>query len=392
MSVQSEKLAQAKRLVDSSGHGAWLTFVRETALAGDPVLPLILDGGLTWHSALIVFKGGKTCAVVGNYDADPLRASGDWDEVVPYVQGIRSELLGVLDENLAPGSTIAVNFSTDDPKADGLTHGMWLSLEQMLAGTRHEGLLRSAQDIVLPLRSVKTPSEIAAIQMAVEETLQLFCDVQGVAQRGMSERDIYLQIHAWMKERGLGFSWDPAGDPIVNSGPNSMIGHGIPSDSIRIEDGHIFHIDLGVICQGYASDLQRIWYVGEDVPEEVERAFEAVHASITAGAEKLRPGVQGWEVDAAARETLVSRGYPEYLHALGHQVGRVAHDGGTLLGPRWERYGNTPNLLVEAGHVYTLELGITVPGRGYLGLEEMVLVEETGLRWLAPRQDVVWKL
>jgi Xaa-Pro aminopeptidase len=81
-----------------------------------------------------------------------------------------------------------------------------------------------------------------------------------------------------------------------------------------------------------------------------------------------------------------AQGYPEYMHALGHQVGRMAHDGGGLLAPRWERYGRTPFLPVEEGQVYTLELGVMVEGRGYLGLEEMVLVTPDGVEWLTARQ------
>jgi Xaa-Pro aminopeptidase len=82
----------------------------------------------------------------------------------------------------------------------------------------------------------------------------------------------------------------------------------------------------------------------------------------------------------------VASGYEEYLHAVGHQVGRSAHDGGTILGPRWERYGSTPYREVQEREVYTLELGVVLPGRGYLGLEEMVQVTSTGVEWLTDRQ------
>jgi len=91
-------------------------------------------------------------------------------------------------------------------------------------------------------------------------------------------------------------------------------------------------------------------------------------------------------VDAAARSYLVGCGYDEYLHAFGHQVGRVAHDGGAILGPKWERYGTTPSIPIKTGEVYTLELGVITENRGYLGLEEMVLVTETGVEWLTNRQ------
>ena len=65
------------------------------------------------------------------------------------------------------------------------------------------------------------------------------------------------------------------------------------------------------------------------------------------------PGATGWEVDAAARESLVAAGYAEPMHALGHQLGRSAHDGGTTLAPRWDRYGSAPFGLVETGNVFT---------------------------------------
>jgi Xaa-Pro aminopeptidase len=153
-------------------------------------------------------------------------------------------------------------------------------------------------------------------------------------------------------------------------------------------------MDFGVKRDGFCSDLQRMWYAldkGErHAPEDVRRAWEACWAALDAGAAILKPGVAGWEVDTAARETLAQAGYPEYQHALGHQLGRVAHDGSTLLGPRWDRYGQSPFGLVEVGNVFTLELGTPVPGRGYIGLEEDVLVTEAGLEWLSKPQRKLW--
>jgi Xaa-Pro dipeptidase len=415
--VIPEKLTQAGRFVAEEGVDAWLTFVRETAEGTDPVLPLLIEGGLTWQSALLIGRDGRKIAIVGNYDADPLVASGDWDEVVPYVQGIRDPLLDVL-ERLMPASAasrIAINWSLDDAKADGITHGMVRLLEQMLAGTRFEGSLVSAEGIVGRLRSRKTPEEIRRIRGAIRSTEEILREAPEVARVGRTELEVFDDIQSRILGRGLGFSWDARNDPIVNSGPDSMIGHGIPSDSIRIAPGHLFHIDVGVLWEGYASDLQRTWWVGEggdpgsgrtrrapdagetgapapidpSIPEEVSRAFRAVYGAISAGAALLRPGIEGWRVDEAARRFLVSAGYPEYQHALGHQVGRMAHDGGAILGPRWERYGKTPMLPVERDQVFTLELGVVVEGRGYLGLEEMVMVTEGGIEWLSERQSLL---
>lgn len=384
-SLTREKLAQAVALVPRSGADLWLTFVRETSAAGDPALPLILDGGLTWQSALVVSATREKVAVVGNYDADPLIASGDWDRVVPYVQDIAPVLRDELAKLLPNGGKIAVNMSESDVMADGLTHGMFVVLSKILDGLPYE--MVSAERTVMALRGIKSSEELARIREALVETERMFGDIATFAKVGVTERAVYNHVHDLANERGLGFSWDPHGDPIVNSGPDSMIGHGIPSDKITIQPGHIFHIDLGLTKNGYSSDIQRCWFVGDSVPEDVTHALESVKSSIRAGFALLKPGVQGWEVDAAARASLIADGYPEYMHALGHQVGRVAHDGGAILGPKWERYGNTPMIPVEEGEVYTIELGITVPNRGYLGLEEMVVVRADGAEWLIPPQE-----
>ena len=400
--LTARKLEQAGDLVKTAGVDVWLTFVRETAEGSDPVLPFLIEGGLTWQSALLIDRTGRRVAIVGNYDADPLRASGDWDEVIPYVKGIRELLLETL-ERLIPASAerprIAINWSLDDPKADGITHGMKLQLDEILSGTRFAGCCISGEAIVGGVRSRKIPDEIERVRRAISSTMEILHEIPQIARVGQTERQVYDQIQQLVIDRGLGFSWDRQGDPIVNSGPDSMIGHGIPSETIRIAPGHIFHIDLGVVCDGYASDLQRSWFVGEadarghadthDPPEEVTRAFRAVHGAISEAAAVLHPGVEGWCVDDVARRFITSAGYPEYQHALGHQVGRMAHDGGALLGPRWERYGKTPCLPVEPNQVYTLELGVLVDGRGYLGIEEMVLITDTGCAWLSERQSAM---
>lgn len=383
-----EKLQQAQSLVAASDLDVWCTFVRETSGGGDPVLPFFVHGGLTWLSALLIFKNGKKIAIVGNFDADPLIASGVWDEVVPYVQGIREPLLAVLKKNLPDGGKIGVNVSTSDVKSDGLTHGMYLLLAEYLQGEAFE--LVSAESVCGALRSRKSAGELARIRGAISETELLFARIPEWSRTMPTELDLYRRMQEWIDGHGFGYSWDRAGDPIVNSGPDSMVGHGVPSEKITISSGHILHIDLGIVRQGYSSDIQRCWYVPErgenHAPQDVMKALGAVVEAISVGAEALKPGVEGWRVDEAARNYIVQAGYPEYMHALGHQVGRVAHDGGGILGPRWERYGTTPYLPVMPDQVYTLELGVFVEGRGYLGLEEMVVVRDQGLDWLSERQ------
>jgi len=220
-SLQSQKLAQAASLLDNAGLDAWLVFVRETAEGADPVLPLILDAGLTWQSALVVSRTGRI-AIVGTYDAAPVRRSGDWGQVVGYDRSIRGPLLDALERLVPAGPApprIGVNWSLHDPKADGLSHGMWLLLQEILAGSRFEGSLVSAEALAMALRGRKTPAELAAIRRATAETERLLDFVGRTARLGMSERDVQQKVHAEMDARGLDFAWDRAANPIVNAGP-----------------------------------------------------------------------------------------------------------------------------------------------------------------------------
>ena len=82
----------------------------------------------------------------------------------------------------------------------------------------------------------------------------------------------------------------------------------------------------------------------------------------------------------------MSAGYAEYMNALGHQVGRNAHDGGTLLGPRWRRYGALPDGIVEPGNVFTLEPNLATDGYGMISLEEDVVVTQRGCEFLSTPQ------
>jgi Xaa-Pro aminopeptidase len=393
--IAHEKIALARRVLAELDLDCWLVFVRETGDGGDPVLPLIFGHDLTWQSAIIVPREGSSLpgpvAIVGTHDAQLAESTGLFAETIGYVEGIRAPLRSLF-ERFDPRS-IAVNWSTDDVKADGLSHGMYLLLREHLAETPYAARLTSAADVVRLVRGRKSRSELAAIEAAIATTHEMFAELAAWASPGRSERSVWEFMQASMVRRSVAPAWSSAGCPIVTTSPRSMGGHGVPSPSLAIEPGCIFHIDVGVRQNGYCSDLQRSWYVprpGERaVPADVVAAFAAVRASVDAAFDALKVGVEGWRVDDAARSTIVQHGWPAYDHAAGHEVGRAAHDGGIVLGPRWERYGRTIERRVEVGHVVTLELGVDVPGRGYLGLEEMAVVEAGGPRWLSNCQRTI---
>lgn len=385
-----EKLNQAVKILEEKGIDMWLTFVRETELTVDPVLPYILGTGCTWQSAFIITAKGRKIAIVGSLDREKISRTGLYPEVIPYVGSIKDSLLKVLDEEKP--EKIALNFSKDSPASDGLTHGMFLKLMEYMEGREWKERIVSAEDIISTLRGRKTPEEIKRIEEAIRITEKIFKRVSDFIKPGLSEREIAEFMKEEVKREGVELAWEEETDPAVFSGPQEVGAHSGPTEK-KVERGHVINIDFGIKYKGYVSDLQRVWYVaenGEEIPKKVREAFETIKEAIKLSIKSLKPGVKGWEVDSIAREFIKSKGYDEYPHALGHPVGRSVHDGGTLLAPRWERYGEIPFKEVEEGNVFTLEPRINLPEYGVVSIEEIVVVEKDGSRFLSTPQEEIF--
>jgi len=368
----------------------WLTFVRETEINGDPILPFLVEGPLTWHSAFIV-SPSRTVAIVGAYDKKAVEDTAAYDQVLDYVEGIRPAFLEAM-KSLSPKS-IAVNYSQESEICDGLTHGMFLTLHDMLSEIGLEKRLVSAQKLVSSLRQRKTPGEIKCIRRAIAVTEAIFQAVARFIQPGRTEEEIADFVRRHVEEAGLEFAWNPRTCPAVFTGPTTAEAHYNPTER-KVEPGHVVNMDFGVKVDGYCADLQRSFYVrgkGEScVPPDVKKGFDTIVRAIECSRERLRPGEKGLEVDRVARQVLAEAGYEGFPHGVGHQVGRFAHDGTALLGPAWEKYAHKPFEPIETGMVFTLEPRLKVPGRGVVTIEEMLLVTDDGAEYLStPQRDVI---
>lgn len=387
--ITIEKLEQAVSLLPEFELDCWLLLGRETGELCDPSLPLILESAVTWQSAFLIDRSGERIAIVGRYDTDNIAHSGGFTKIIGYDEDIAIPLRAEL-ARLAP-NRIGLNYSRDNHTSDGLTLGMYLSLQDWLRGTPFGDRLTSADQFASALRGRKSPGELARIEAAIERTLTVFASVPAWMHPGQSERELQRLIHGQVDRWSAGTAWELQFCPIVNFGPESVMGHAGPGD-LQLAPGQVVHLDFGVKLDGYCADLQRCWYIpreGESgPPEPVQRAFEGVVGAIQAAAEYLKPGRIGADVDQVARSYIVSAGFEEYKHALGHQVGRTCHDGATLLGPRWARYGETVAKAVREGEVYTLELGVRTEA-GIISLEEMVVVTADGCRFLAEPQQTL---
>jgi len=387
--IQKEKAEQACDILFEQDIDAWLVWVRETSQMADPVLELVFGGELTWQSALIFTKDEKI-AIVGNFDTDGVKAKGIFDTVIPYTASIRDELVTQLQRK--DPKKIAINYSVNDVAADGLSVGMHKILMDYLKNTPYSKRLMSAEYHIRKLRGRKTSEEVSRIRRAVEITEEIFDKAKKFVKVGMTEIEIYEFFHKSMNDYGVTSAWASDHNPAVDAGPYKQFGHAGPIDNKTLE-GHLLHFDFGVKYNGYCSDIQRMFFFGEkkDVPDEVQHAFETVRDGIQASADWIRPGALGYEVDNIARDFVKAAGYEEYQHALGHQLGRLAHDGGTLLGPKWERYGESPMGIVEVGNVFTLEFYVTTKHYGQVSLEEDILITREGCEFLSkPQKELVY--
>jgi Xaa-Pro aminopeptidase len=270
---------------------------------------------------------------------------------------------------------------------------MYLTLVDLLSEIGMQGRMISAEPVISALRQRKTETELTHIKSAIQATLEIYDEAFRFVKPGKTEAEVAAYIRSRIDGRKLGYAWSPSTCPSVFSGPDTAEAHYAPTER-RVEEGHILNMDFGVKSNEYCSDLQRTVYIlkkGETkAPPDVQKGFDTIVKSIEESRRAMKPGVTCKDVDAISRKVLADNGFAEFPHALGHQVGRFAHDGTALLGPAWEKYGNKPFLPLEKGMVFTLEPRLTVPDRGIATVEEMVVVTENGAEFLSsPQTELV---
>ncbi len=221
-----------------------------------------------------------------------------------------------------------------------------------------------ATKLLLELRAVKDQEEIRQMiaaqriaERALEETLEFI-------RPGKTEREIAAFLQYRML---LGGGEKMSFDPIVVSGPNSSMPHGVPGDR-PVGEGDFITMDFGCVCGGYCSDMTRTVAVGY-VTDEMERVYRTVLEAQLAGINAARAGVTGAAVHNAAAEVIGQAGYGPYFgHAFGHSLGVEIHES-----PNAAPSNREP---LPAGAVISAEPGIYLPGRFGVRIEDVLVLEE----------------
>ena len=228
-------------------------------------------------------------------------------------------------------------------------------------------------------RAVKDPWEIALMRKAQEITDAAFSQILPVIQEGMTEKELCAElIYLLLKNGGDGLSFDP----IVVSGPNTSMPHGVPGDR-KLQAGDFITMDFGVLYKGYCSDMTRTVALGY-ATDEMKKVYDTVLQAQLAGIAATRAGVTGKEIDGAARKVIADAGYGEYFgHGYGHSLGLEIHENPNC---------NVRNALpMPAGAVSSAEPGIYLPGKFGVRIEDVVIIGENGCEVLtqSPKNLIV---
>ncbi|MBE6981785.1 MAG: aminopeptidase P family protein [Ruminococcaceae bacterium] len=221
-------------------------------------------------------------------------------------------------------------------------------------------------DAINGFRSVKEDWEIEIMRQAQAITDKAFSEVLGKIKTGMTEKQLQAElIYCLYKNGADGLAFDP----IVVSGPNTSLPHGVAGDRVICE-GDFITMDFGAAYRGYCSDMTRTVAVGY-ATEEMKTVYNTVLAAQMAGIAVSRAGVTGKEVDAAARQVITDAGYGAYFgHGYGHSLGMEVHELPSC-SPGGEK-------TMQVNVLSSAEPGIYLPGKFGVRIEDVVIFKEDG--------------
>ena len=224
-----------------------------------------------------------------------------------------------------------------------------------------------AVDVVGALRAAKDHEEIEALRLAGAAADRVALELQSglIPLVGRTEAEVSADISSRLIREGH----DVVNFAIVAAGENAASPHHHPSDRV-IKKGEIVLCDFGGTMNGYCSDITRCVFTGEPTVE-VRDAYAVLQRAQQAGVEAGRVGGTCESVDAAARRIIDEAGFGEYfVHRTGHGIGMEAHEE-----PYMVNGNRTP---IVAGHAFSVEPGIYIPGKWGMRLEDIVVATANG--------------
>ena len=242
-----------------------------------------------------------------------------------------------------------------------MTYGDYLRYNEAL-----HAVLVPMQAKIDAFRATKEPWEIELMRKAQAITDQTFSELCKIIQAGMTDKELEAELLYRLYKHG---AEGPSFDPIVVSGPNTSLPHGVPGER-KLEFGDFITMDFGCIYGGYCSDMTRTVALGF-VSEEMDKVYKTVLKAQLAGIAATKAGVAGRDIDGTARKVIADAGYGDYFgHGYGHSLGILIHEA-----PNANTRNDQP---MPAGAVVSAEPGIYLPGKFGVRIEDVTVITETG--------------
>lgn len=228
--------------------------------------------------------------------------------------------------------------------------------------------LVQSEGLIEQVRARKDAEELLSLERAVQLGDEAFNDVADRMQPGWSELQVAWEIEKYAREHGaeaMSFA------TIVGGGAWGAMPHAFPREE-ALEAGKPIVIDMGVIVNGYCSDMTRTIVLGE-ADAKFQEIYDIVLTAQETAEATVESGMTGGEAHMIAQNIIAEAGYGDkFGHGLGHGVGLEIHE--------HPRLGRTSEDVLLDGMVITVEPGIYLPGWGGIRIEDMGVLENGRFR------------
>ncbi|NEW65416.1 aminopeptidase P family protein [Carnobacteriaceae bacterium zg-84] len=217
------------------------------------------------------------------------------------------------------------------------------------------------------LKLIKTPEEITLLKEA-GKTADLATKIAAqTLQEGITESAVIAEIEYQLKKQNVS---KMSFDTMVLSQANAANPHGNPGLN-KIHFNEFVLVDLGTMHQGYASDMTRTLFFGDNLSSEQEKIYNIVLEAHHTARDMAKIGMTASELDAIARNIITKYGYGDYFtHRLGHGIGQTVHEFPSIAS------GN--DFVLQENMCFSIEPGIYIPGKIGVRIEDCFYLTPTG--------------
>lgn len=198
----------------------------------------------------------------------------------------------------------------------------------------------------------RNAGELEKMRRAGQVVAEMHEKTRAAIRPGITTMDLNTVAAEVIERRGaksnfLGYHGFPA---VICTSPNDMIVHGIPSDSVVLEEGDIISVDCGAIIEGYHGDAAYTAGVGQ-IDKESQRLLDVTERSLFAGIEQLTKGNRLHEVGRAVQDVAEAAGFTVVREYVGHAIGTAMHEQ-----PQVPNYWpGSPGPTLKTGMVFAVE-------------------------------------